>query len=92
MVIPQEVLGHLGLNADHSGEVLQPVLVLMISSMDPWKRRCCIHGIEPQSQLIDATVQGTTQELEKQIMCVSIQYMHTLSNRWPDNCMASSMK
>lgn len=56
MMILQEVLGHLGLNADHSGEVLQSVLELMISSMNPGKRCRCISGIELQSQLIDATV------------------------------------
>lgn len=65
MMVANEVLGHLGLNADHSGEVLQPVLELVIRSMDPWKRQCCIRCIELQSQLTDATVQGTTQELER---------------------------
>lgn len=64
MRILQEVLGHPGLNADHSGEVLQSVFELVISSMDPWKRYHCIHGVEVQSQLIDTTIQGTTQELE----------------------------
>lgn len=78
MKFPQKVLGHLGLNADHSGEVLQSVLELMISSMDPWKRCHCFGFCftELQSQFIDTTIQRTTQELEKQIKCVNI-YMHT---------------
>lgn len=71
MMILQEVLGHLGLNADHSGEVLQSVLELMIGSMDPWKRWCFVAGIELQSQLINATVQGATQQLERRMMCIS---------------------
>lgn len=41
MGIVQEVVGHLGLNAHHPREVLQPVFELMISSMDPWKRCHC---------------------------------------------------
>lgn len=80
MMILQEVLGHLRLNADHSVEVLQSVLELMISSMDPWKRCCCFHGIELQAQLVDATIQGTTQNLERQIMYISM-FWHTPSYR-----------
>ncbi len=75
-MIPQEVLCHLRLNADHSREVLQSVLELMISSMDPWKRCHCFPGIKPQSQLVDTTVQGTTQELQSQIICIST-HTHT---------------
>lgn len=72
MMILQEVLGHLRLNADHSGEVLQSVLELMIGSMDPWKRCCCVVGFELQSQFINTAVQGATQELERRMMCISI--------------------
>lgn len=85
MMILQQMLGHLGLNANHSGEVLKTVLELMISSMDPWKRCHCIRTIELQTQLIDATVQGTTQELQKSTTCMSInmhQHHTDLDEQW----------
>lgn len=66
MMILQEVLGDLGLDADHPREVLQSVLELVISSVDPCKRCRRIRSTEVQSQLIDATIQSTREELAKQ--------------------------
>lgn len=53
MVIHGKMLDHLGLNADHSGEVLKSDLELTIGSMDPWKRDLRVLGIVLHSQFTD---------------------------------------
>lgn len=65
ILIPQKVWEHLGLNANHSGKVLHSVLVVVISSVNPRKRYHWTGDVELQSQLIDATIQGAAEELQK---------------------------
>lgn len=65
ILILQKVWEHLGLNTNHSGKVLHSVLVLVISSMNPRKRYHWTGDIKLQSQLIDATIQGLVEELQK---------------------------
>lgn len=65
ILIPQKVLEHLGLKTNHSGEVLNSVLVVVISSMNPGKGYHGTGDAELQSQLIDAAIQGVAEELQK---------------------------
>lgn len=66
MMTLREMLDHLGLNADHPGEVLKSDLELTIGRVDPRKRDHRVHGIELHTEFADTATQGTTEELERQ--------------------------